>query len=60
MLKTKWQRLVGGYFEETNNGVCLYCEAVDDYGPRFSYHPGTTIAVTPSWEDFRLFFRRVR
>jgi hypothetical protein len=47
---------VGRWFVETDKGVRLYCEAVDERGPRFSYGPGNAVAVCPQWVDFSLYF----
>lgn len=48
---------VGQWFTETDKDVTLYCEAVDEHGPRLSYRPGDPIAVCPSWGIFRMSFR---
>lgn len=51
------QLYVGKWFTETDKGVRLYCEAVDEHGPRMSYRPGDPIAVCPQWADFAIYFK---
>lgn len=51
---------IGYWYTETDKNIMLYCAAIDSIGqPQLSYGPNSPIAVTPTIDDFLIFFKPI-